>query len=909
MDQHLLRFSAREISELAHLQKITLSEKEAAQLVLTFEGWITGILLGTRLGGMHFLLQGADNGQGLQMDRQHLFSYMVHEVFERDPDMYVFLKEASVLQEMTPALCGELLGRSDAAEYFNALEQNGLFVTRRGEGKKATYLCHPVLRELLYDDLRRQLPERFVQLHRRAAELMRANHDYEKAVYHAFEASANDIAAHLIMDSHKQMLTQGNADTLARWIDGLPAMTMSRYPRLLLIRANIHLLVGDYTCALVLLDAAVDAVLTQSSTMASEEMLQLQLEGDVLRSKALFQRGNYHEVLVLCQQLQLQLPADEVKLGADIHMRLGVCAYQLGDFPDAIAHLQKALQLWGRHTIERQTAEVHGALASSYSLLGNFALAEHHISRAIVCWEQLHDEWGKIYNLLHQGTIKQRQGAITEAEKAFNQALTLARGPIHFQRAEAYALVDLGDLYQGQGLYDRSLTMIEDGLALGRRVKDKYLVNFALCILAMTYVYMGDAGTALLLVSETDVQQGQGELLGYEQATRELTYGTILLYQHRYNDAYRHLRNVEVSLHKMGLKQELIQVILRMALCLLEQGQESTWVSRMNEIANLLKLQADYESFVLIELRHLQKLYQAVVTHPEMLLLREQLHLVTEAQKESDLSFDAPNPHVEPEKLPMLLVRVVTQRPQIAIYALGEPVVSIQEKPVARWRMARSMELFFLLLDHGRPMRKEQILTSLWPGVDEQVNQTFHSTIYYLRKALGGHVIVSQGSTYTLDLALNFGEPIWYDVSIFQQQYERAKQALSQEDDVVAREALMSMVELYRGDYVQPFYSDWCTFRRDELRRAYLDARSQLAHLAWRQEQFDECMIHWQHTLTVDDCLEDAHYGLMRCYLRQGKRGLALRQYQRCRDTLQRELGAQPGNAVQNLYQRLMGLS
>ena len=117
------------------------------------------------------------------------------------------------------------------------------------------------------------------------------------------------------------------------------------------------------------------------------------------------------------------------------------------------------------------------------------------------------------------------------------------------------------------------------------------------------------------------------------------------------------------------------------------------------------------------------------------------------------------------------------------------------------------------------------------------------------------------------------------------------------------------MIELYRGDYVQPFYSDWCTFRRDELRRMYLDARCLLAQIAWRQERFDECALHWQHTLMVDDCLEEAHYGLMRCYLRQGKRGLALRQYQRCRDTLQRELDISPGSAVQNLYQRLMSPS
>jgi DNA-binding SARP family transcriptional activator len=117
------------------------------------------------------------------------------------------------------------------------------------------------------------------------------------------------------------------------------------------------------------------------------------------------------------------------------------------------------------------------------------------------------------------------------------------------------------------------------------------------------------------------------------------------------------------------------------------------------------------------------------------------------------------------------------------------------------------------------------------------------------------------------------------------------------------------MMELYQGDYVQPFYYDWCSFRRDDLRRIYLEARNLLAHIAWRQEEFDESAVHWQHILAMDNWIEEAHYGLMRYYIRTGKRGLALRQYQRCVETLQQELGAQPGQAIQSLCQRIMNTS
>lgn len=901
---NLLCFSAQEIRDLAQLQGVAhLSDAEAEQLATSFDGWITGILLGTHLGDMQFLQQQSahhSGKQGLQADRQHLFSYVVNEVFKRNPEVYAFLKEASVLQEMVPVICAELWNIDDAAERLKYLESNGLFVTRRGEGLDSVYLCHPVLRELLYEELQREAPEHFRQLHLKSAELFGTNKDYEKAVYHALEAGESDVAARFVIDAHEQMLAQGHTETLVRWIDRLPTQTTMHYPRVMLIRAHIYLVQGDHTNALALLDTVSQIISRQPAVADEDEIDQLRLESMVLRCAVLFRCSEYHQVQSLCQQILAALPADEVKLRAKIHYSLGVSSNLLGDFTTGIAQLQKALQLWGRHATGRQAAEVHSALASAYSLLGNFALAEHHISRAIACWDQLHDQWGKINNIIRLGLIKQRQGALSDAENAFIEALTLARGAIQFLRGQAYALVNLGELYQDQGQYEKSLAMIEDGLALARRIKDKYLVNCTLCILAMTYLYMGDATTATVLVAEVDVQD-EGEHPGYEQVVFELARSTILLYQHQYDETYKRLSEMHSLLNTIGLKREHIQVLLRMAVCLCEQRKIQVCIRCMEEIVVLLQAQNSYEYLVLLELRRWPHLYQVVESQPEMASLRNILKLAGEPQETT-----AP---VEPESVSPLPLLTVMPQPGIVIRALGEPMILFQDRPVTRWRMARSMELFFFLLDCGRPMRKEQIITALWSEVDDQINQTFHSTIYYLRKALEVPCVISRAGTYTLDLTAQFGEQVWYDVSAFQHYQATAKEALNQEDDDSLKEALLAMVDLYRGDYAQPFYSNWCSFRRDELRLAYLDCRRQLAHLAWRTEQFDESMTHWQHMLAVDNCLEDAHYGLMRCYVRQNKRGLALRQYQRCREILQRELAVQPGNAIQNLYQRLMGTS
>jgi LuxR family maltose regulon positive regulatory protein len=261
----------------------------------------------------------------------------------------------------------------------------------------------------------------------------------------------------------------------------------------------------------------------------------------------------------------------------------------------------------------------------------------------------------------------------------------------------------------------------------------------------------------------------------------------------------------------------------------------------------------------------------------------------------------------DPPPLEPVQLTATSGQHTLRVLALGEPVVYINDTPITRWRMARAMELFFFLLDYGRPVHKEQIIATLWPEPDDQIDQTLRSTVYYLRQALGKPCVVYRAGTYALDLATSYPGQVWYDVAIFQERYAAAKKALAASNDTTARAAFMDMINLYRGDYVQSFYSDWGTTRREELRRAYMDARRHLALIAWHHEQIDECITQWQHLLAIDNCLEEAHYGLMRCYLRQGKRSLALRQYQRCATLLHDELAVTPGPAIQQLYRYLIG--
>jgi two-component SAPR family response regulator len=418
------------------------------------------------------------------------------------------------------------------------------------------------------------------------------------------------------------------------------------------------------------------------------------------------------------------------------------------------------------------------------------------------------------------------------------------------------------------------------------------LTNAALSDIALSYLFLGDPISASLVVEQMETQTLSEGTVGYERAWHDLTHGLILLSQNRANEAETYLVEIEAALHTTDFKRGSIQAKLRLAACRVVQKQSEQAIRLLREIVSLLTTYRSYTYLVQIELQWLPMLLEFVQNDPQLASLRALLGLAEPSQVRE---VAAPSS-----------IQVVSNAPRLAIYAFGEPMVVLDEQPIKHWRMARAAELFFFLLDSAHPIRKEAILAALWPECDEQTSPVFHNTVYQLRKLLGEACLVFHSTGYRLDLAACYGESVFYDVQAFEQYRIEAAQAMALENEALAKEMFLKMVQLYRGDYGQSFYNDWCIFRRDELRTAYLEARRALAQITWNAEAWSECADHWRHILRLDNCFEEAHYGLMRCYLRQGKRGSALRQYHSCQKSLQDELGVQPGQAMQNLYQRLI---
>jgi DNA-binding SARP family transcriptional activator len=111
---------------------------------------------------------------------------------------------------------------------------------------------------------------------------------------------------------------------------------------------------------------------------------------------------------------------------------------------------------------------------------------------------------------------------------------------------------------------------------------------------------------------------------------------------------------------------------------------------------------------------------------------------------------------------------------------------------------------------------------------------------------------------------------------------------------------------LYQGDFLEEdLYEDWPKVQREHIRAAYLDIADRLSEYYIQQGEHTAAIALCQKTLVRDNCHEEAHRRLMRCYLAQGQRHLAVRQYQTCTQALREELDLTPSEETVELYQRI----
>ena len=176
-------------------------------------------------------------------------------------------------------------------------------------------------------------------------------------------------------------------------------------------------------------------------------------------------------------------------------------------------------------------------------------------------------------------------------------------------------------------------------------------------------------------------------------------------------------------------------------------------------------------------------------------------------------------------------------------------------------------------------------MDALWPDLaPEAARANLHKTATLARQALGSkESVVLRGDAVTL----------WPSAEVAVDLIEvetAARRALASSDERACAEAARRL-----GGELLPDerYEEWVVARHDQLRALYLD----LLRTGGL----------WQQLAEADPTDEAAHRGLMMAHFRAGRLHAAIRQFQRLRTMLARELGLMPSPQTVALYREIVG--
>lgn len=235
---------------------------------------------------------------------------------------------------------------------------------------------------------------------------------------------------------------------------------------------------------------------------------------------------------------------------------------------------------------------------------------------------------------------------------------------------------------------------------------------------------------------------------------------------------------------------------------------------------------------------------------------------------------------------------------------LGEEEVSLLD-----W-WAKATKLFaYLVIHRGRPVSRDILLEAFWPDGDQQCAiHALQTTLSFLRRSLrslpGGEklaerLIVARDGNYLFD-SENRCES---DLQRFDQHFQEAGRLKASGRMEEAAAHWMEADRLYIGDLLPEFpYEDWCASPRERVRSHYLELLLNLGTYHRQSQHPREALRTAERMFTIDGCDERAHRLAMRCLVQLGRPVDALRQYERCREVLERELRVQPSKATRDLH-------
>ena len=881
-----LRFSDSEVEELfsgtfgMHLPAAT-----AALINRSAEGWPAGLVL------MHEYLATApsDSWSRLLSDgnrkrmEDHIFDYLAQEVFSRLPEvLQQFLMRTCLCDPLPLRLAGELASASPArvSEIVSELLRRNLFISPFDDGQPLIRY-HSLFREFLHGKLSAcERPSEIRKLAGIAFSFFMRAGDPIRAVDVQLAFGQYGKALRSISALAPELISRGQTRTLLRWMEALPEQERGR-PWFLLARA-ISCRFTDARAALGLFENAFTCFRSPLQDRKGQTGQLLALCGII---EECFHSGGDFERMERAAALAHRLLQGNRRAPrnarAKLLLAMGMAWFFTGRLAKSRDSLLQALELFAEQAdvFYQITCAVYLTPCALY--LGDFGLARETLQRGFEAHKAMPGEiGGKAGLLLTRAMTALFEGNFAEARDNIDQCKELAA--VHSLTAiELLSLTIAGWLSMANGDLAGAALLLADCKNKAVLAGNAFFTGSASHLLAITFLFQNKPAKAERQSDEAlAIRSGKGSMLFH--AIYLIASGAIHMRRGKAAQAERELRSALRTLKQAGSAQQEANCHLVLALLEQKRGNRTGFRKQLREGLSIG--------------RDLGFTYYAVLT------AEEQSALARQAVAES-ICTDYCRGLLEGRK-PGL--------PLLSIYCMGGFKVYRGSTPVrdVEWKSKRAKTLVKLLVAHeGQKLAREQAMDLLWPETAGKDGAMFNAMLHRVRRVLEPGVsrdifcIYREGDSVGLNRDL-----VWTDVGQFRAHLDRAARLKSQNNDRELLQEYESALALYQGDFLsQDLYSEWSTDVRDGLRASYLRVLEEAGALADSTGDRDKALQFFERMFLTEPSSERACRWLMARYHSLGKRGDAVRTYERCERALSRDMDLEPEEKTKRLYRSIIG--
>lgn len=245
----------------------------------------------------------------------------------------------------------------------------------------------------------------------------------------------------------------------------------------------------------------------------------------------------------------------------------------------------------------------------------------------------------------------------------------------------------------------------------------------------------------------------------------------------------------------------------------------------------------------------------------------------------------------------------------LSVYCLGKFLVIVNGQVMENWTSRKGRALFtYLIVNHKRRTYRDVLMETFWPNSDpdsarNSLNVAIHSVRRLLHKVDPDHeYILFQNECYFVNPDIE----VWVDVEEFLHHWKLAKTTEREKEIQAAVAEYELAAAAYKGDFLEEdLYESWPSAERENFKEIYLFILERLSKYYSLDGKPSTAISLCETILEQDNCRENIHQRLMRCYYRLGQRDKAVKQYHKCVEVLEAELEVEPTRTTVELYEQI----